>query len=184
MGRVRGHVSRVSFLVHDFVLVMLLLVLLMLVLWEPLFVFFLYHTRSFLRAYISLHASYGDSMASFMNQILHPANPHDMLSALCVSKSWVPKYSLTNPLGSKTWTSLSLSCHMQDGGVGMEDMSFDDLGLLLGVIEIRVVLYMLVHGVWFPVLYCDIFTSLWTFSCTLSLCLLEMWNCSCAHLIS
>jgi hypothetical protein len=31
-GRVRGHVSRVSLLVHDFVLVMLLLVLLMLVL--------------------------------------------------------------------------------------------------------------------------------------------------------
>jgi hypothetical protein len=32
MGRVRGHVSRVSLLVHDFVLMMLLLVLLMLVL--------------------------------------------------------------------------------------------------------------------------------------------------------
>jgi hypothetical protein len=32
MGRVRGHVSRVSLLVYDFVLVMLLLVLLMLVL--------------------------------------------------------------------------------------------------------------------------------------------------------
>jgi hypothetical protein len=36
---------------------------------------------------------------------------------------------------------------MQDGGVGMEGMSFDDLGLLLGVIKIRVVLHMLVHGV-------------------------------------
>jgi hypothetical protein len=44
----------------------------------------------------------------FMNQILHLANPHDKLSALCVSKSWVPKYSLTNPLGSKSQTSLSL----------------------------------------------------------------------------
>jgi hypothetical protein len=32
LGRVRGYVSRVSLLVHDFVLVMLLLVLLMLVL--------------------------------------------------------------------------------------------------------------------------------------------------------
>jgi hypothetical protein len=42
----------------------------------------------------------------------------------------------------------------------MADMSFDDLGLLLGVIEIRVVLHMLVHGVRFTVLYCDIFTSL------------------------
>jgi hypothetical protein len=49
---------------------------------------------------------------------------------------------------------------MQDGGVGMEVMSFDDLSLLLGVIEIWVVLHMLVHGVRFPVLYCDIFTSL------------------------
>jgi hypothetical protein len=34
----------------------------------------------------------------------------------------------------------------------MENMSFDDLGLLLGVIEIRVVLYILVHGLQFPVL--------------------------------
>jgi hypothetical protein len=40
----------------------------------------------------------------------------------------------------------------------MENMSFDDLSLLLGVIEIRVVLHMLVHGVRFPVLQCDIFT--------------------------
>jgi hypothetical protein len=29
----------------------------------------------------------------------------------------------------------------------MENMSFDDLGLLLGVIEIRMVQHMLVHGV-------------------------------------
>jgi hypothetical protein len=28
----------------------------------------------------------------------------------------------------------------------MENMSFDDLGLLLGVIEIRMVLHILVHG--------------------------------------
>jgi hypothetical protein len=40
----------------------------------------------------------------------------------------------------------------------MENMSFDDLGLLLGVIEIRVALHMLVHGDRFHVLYCDIFT--------------------------
>jgi hypothetical protein len=40
----------------------------------------------------------------------------------------------------------------------MENMSFDDLGVLLRVIEIRVVLHMIVHGVRFPVLYCDIFT--------------------------
>jgi hypothetical protein len=53
-------------------------------------------------------------MTSFMNQILYPTNPHDKLSALCVSKSWVHKYSLTNPLRSKTWISLSLViCRME-----------------------------------------------------------------------
>jgi hypothetical protein len=40
----------------------------------------------------------------------------------------------------------------------MENMSFDDLSLLLGVIEIRVVLHILVHGLRFPVLQCDIST--------------------------
>jgi hypothetical protein len=40
----------------------------------------------------------------------------------------------------------------------MENMSFDDLSLLLGVIETRMVLYILVHGLRFPVLQCDIFT--------------------------
>jgi hypothetical protein len=28
----------------------------------------------------------------------------------------------------------------------MENMSFDDLGLLLGVIKIRIVLHILIHG--------------------------------------
>jgi hypothetical protein len=40
----------------------------------------------------------------------------------------------------------------------MENMSFDDLGLLLGVIEIQMVLHILVHGLRFPVLQRDIFT--------------------------
>jgi hypothetical protein len=40
----------------------------------------------------------------------------------------------------------------------MENMSLDDLGLLLGVIEIRMVLHILVHGLRFPILQCDIFT--------------------------
>jgi hypothetical protein len=40
----------------------------------------------------------------------------------------------------------------------MENMSFDDLGLLLGVIEIRMVLHILIYGLLFPVLQCDIFT--------------------------
>jgi hypothetical protein len=38
------------------------------------------YTCSILRAYISRHASYGDSMACFMNQILHLTNPYDKLS--------------------------------------------------------------------------------------------------------
>jgi hypothetical protein len=41
---------------------------------------------------------------------------------------------------------------MQDGGFGMENMSFDDLDLLLGVIEIQMVLHILVHGLRSPVL--------------------------------
>jgi hypothetical protein len=42
---------------------------------------------------------------------------------------------------------LSLSFHMQDEGFGKENMSFDDLGLLLEVIEVQMVLHMLVHGI-------------------------------------
>jgi hypothetical protein len=66
--------------------------------------------------------------------------------------SWVPKYSPTNPLESKTWTPPSLSFHMQDGGFGKENMSCDDLSLLLGVIEIHMALHMLAHGVQFDIL--------------------------------
>jgi hypothetical protein len=47
---------------------------------------------------------------------------------------------------------------MQDGGFGMENMSFDDLDLLLGAIETRMALHILVHRLRFPVLQCDIFT--------------------------
>jgi hypothetical protein len=35
---------------------------------------------------------------------------------------------------------------MQDGGFGKENMSFDDLNLLLGMIETGMVLHILVHG--------------------------------------
>jgi hypothetical protein len=38
---------------------------------------------------------------------------------------------------------------MQDGGFGKENMSLDDLDLLLGVIEIQMVLQILVHNVRF-----------------------------------
>jgi hypothetical protein len=41
---------------------------------------------------------------------------------------------------------------MQDGGFGKENMSSDDLGLLLGVIEIQMVLHMLAHGIRFDIL--------------------------------
>jgi hypothetical protein len=40
----------------------------------------------------------------------------------------------------------------------MENVSFDDIGLLLGVIEIRMILHILVNELLFPVLQCDIFT--------------------------
>jgi hypothetical protein len=46
-------------------------------------------------------------------------------------------------------------------------MSFNNLNLLLGVIEIRVVLHILVHGLQFPMLYCDIFHLLCELSHTL-----------------
>jgi hypothetical protein len=35
---------------------------------------------------------------------------------------------------------------MQEGGFEMENMSFDDLDLLLEVIEIQIVLHIIVHG--------------------------------------
>jgi hypothetical protein len=64
-------------------------------------------------------------------------------------------------------------------------MSFDDLGRLFGVIETRMVLHILVHGLWFPVLQCDIFTyfvsilihSLYAYlKCEITLML--AWSCS------
>jgi hypothetical protein len=106
------------------------------------------------------HASKGDSNTSFLNQILHLANPHDKLSTFVLYPSLgfpsIHRLTLWNSrLGH---LSLSLSLHIQDGDFGMENMSFDDLGVLLGVIEIRVVLHILVHGLQSPVLQYDIFT--------------------------
>jgi hypothetical protein len=46
----------------------------------------------------------GRLKTSFLNQILHLANPHDKLSAFVL----YPSLGTTNPLGSKTRTSLSL----------------------------------------------------------------------------
>jgi hypothetical protein len=55
-------------------------------------------------------------------------------------------------------------------------MSVNDLGLLLGVIEIRVVLHILVHGLQFTVLQCDIFTYSVSFLIHSILRLRVMWN--------
>jgi hypothetical protein len=79
----------------------------------------------------------------------------------------------------------------------MEDIDFDDLGLLLGVIEIRVVLHILVHGLRFPVLQFDIYTysvsilihSLYAYlKCEIALvltCSRSMYyNCSISYLAS
>jgi hypothetical protein len=161
---------------------MLLLVLLMLFPWE-LATFSNKHTCSFPRVNILRHASKGDSKTSFLNQILYHANPHDKLSTIIgdVSKSWVPKYLPTNPLGSKTQSFLSF--HIYDRGFGMENMSFDDLGLLLRVIEIRMVLNVLVHA--FKSSCCNVTSShtLWVFSYTLFYAYLQCGIYSCAHLI-
>jgi hypothetical protein len=40
----------------------------------------------------------------------------------------------------------------------MENMSFDGLDLLLGVIETRMILHIFLYGLRFPVFECDIFT--------------------------
>jgi hypothetical protein len=65
----------------------------------------------------------------------------------CLGSPSIYRLTLWNPrLGH-----LSLF-HMQDGDFGKENMSFDDLDLLLGVIEIQMVFHMLVHGVRFDVL--------------------------------
>ena len=47
--------------------------------------------------------------SSHLNRHLHHANPHDKLSASFtrVTKYWIPKYVLANPLGSKTRSFLS-----------------------------------------------------------------------------
>jgi hypothetical protein len=87
----------------------------------------------------------GYSKTSFSNQILHIANPHDKLSTFMMYPSLGFQSLPTYPLGSKTRTSLSLSlslviCRKE------ENMSFDDLSLLLGVTEIQVLLHTLVHG--------------------------------------
>jgi hypothetical protein len=81
-----------------------------------------------------------------LNQILHLTNPHDKLSIFELYPSFgfpsIYRLTIWNPrLGH-----LSPSFHMQNGDFGIENMSFDDLGLLLGVIETRMVHHILVYG--------------------------------------
>jgi hypothetical protein len=81
-----------------------------------------------------------------MNQILHLTNPHDKLSifVLYPSLGFPSIYRLT------LWDPrLEPISHFSHVGLrfGKENMSFDDLGLSLGVIEIQMVLRMLAHGV-------------------------------------
>ena len=66
-------------------------------------------TRSSSRVAPSRLASMGVSSASYLNRHLHHANSQEKLSASFtrVAKSWVPKYMLANPSGSKTRASLS-----------------------------------------------------------------------------
>jgi len=92
--------------------VMVLMVLLMVLLLSPLeSVAFLLNasTRSSFRGDFSRQASKGVSNSSHSNRLLHRANPWEKLSTpfICVAKSWVPKFMLANPSGSKTRTCLS-----------------------------------------------------------------------------
>lgn len=66
-------------------------------------------TRSSSRVAPLRHGSKGVFKSSHLNRHLHHANPHDKLSASFarVTKCWIPKYMLANPLGSKTRSSLS-----------------------------------------------------------------------------
>jgi hypothetical protein len=82
-------------LVHDFVLLMLLLVLFTLFPLEILIIFLMI-ALFFLRVNILWHVSKGDSR-TFSNQILHLANPHDKLSIFMLypSLEFLSIYRLT-----------------------------------------------------------------------------------------
>ena len=66
-------------------------------------------TRSSSRVVPLRHGSKGVRKPFLLNQHLRHANPHDKLSASFtrVTKCWIPKYVLANPLGSKTRSFLS-----------------------------------------------------------------------------
>jgi hypothetical protein len=100
-------------LVHDFVLVIFLLVLLTLFPLEILVIFLLnasflsssYYFNVFLRGTQRFH--FWTKFCILLTLMISWVH-------LCVSKSWVLKYLPTNPLGSKTQTSLSLvTCRVE-----------------------------------------------------------------------
>jgi hypothetical protein len=103
-------------LVHDFVLLMLLLVLFILFPLEIL-VIFLMIALFFLRVNILRHVSKGDSR-TFSNQILHLANPHDKLSTFMLypSLGFLSIYRLTlcDPrLGHLSLSLSRVTCRME-----------------------------------------------------------------------
>ena len=75
------------------------------------------------------------SKSSHLNQYLHHANPHDKLSTSFtrMAKSWVSKYMLANPSGSKT--RICLSPCVLGTGMRVENMSSKGLDLLLEVMK-------------------------------------------------
>jgi hypothetical protein len=109
-----------------------------------------------------------DSKTSFLNQILHLANPHDKLSAfVCIQV-----------LGSQVFTDIGHLYLLSHVGWRFWDGEHELWWSWswLGVIEIQVVLHILLRGLQFPVLYCDIFTYFVSFLIHSILRLLVVWN--------
>jgi hypothetical protein len=125
------------------------------------------HTRSFRRAYISRHVSKGDSNTSFLNEILYLVNPHDKLSTFVLypSLGFLSIHRLTlwdSRLGHELWRSQSFAWSEWDTSGSSYACSWTSIPHV---------------AMWHLHLLCER-------SHTLSLCLVEMRNCSCAHLIS
>jgi hypothetical protein len=127
------------------------------------------------------HASKGDSNTSFLNQILHLANPHDKLSTFVLYPS----------LGFPSIHRLTLwNSRLGHLSLSLFTYRMETLGWRTWVLMISVFCLEWLRYGWFSISlfmdfnspYCSMTSSLtlWAFSNTLSLCWLEMWNCSCA----
>jgi hypothetical protein len=131
------------------------------------------------------HASKGDSSTSFLNQILHLTNPHDKLSTFVLypSHGFPSIYRLTlwdSRLGHLSLSPLSyIGRRIRNGehelwwsrSFAWSDWDTDGSPYSCSWTSIFRI------AVWHLHLLCE-------HSHTLFLYLLEMWNCSCAHLIS